>query len=170
MEQSFIVIHQILERLVGLHRQLLETVRFEKASLIAADLSGIQEATSAKETLIEAIRVQEKLRIEQLALIALASKRPFSTLNYQAVILLSQEKDQKKSEQIRTSSNALLLLIQRIREQSGYNLELIETSLGHIENMKKNILGEASPEAQVYSQQGQKKNGPQGARLLSAEA
>ena len=52
----FLQIYETLQRLTGLHRQLMDTVRMEREALVAADIKGIEDATLAKQALIEAIQ------------------------------------------------------------------------------------------------------------------
>ncbi len=171
MEKYLTEIHQSLQALIGLHRQLLETVRREREALTQADLSGIQEATFAKEALIEQIRNVDAARTRSLAELALSLKRPMRELTLTNIVISVQTMFPKHADQLRSSYNALQVLTDRISEQNGYNRELIERSLEHVHNMKQNVLGESVPASSTYSAQGQKVNrGASGARLISQEA
>lgn len=170
MEKDLDQIYAILQKLVGLHRQLLETVRQEKEALVAADLRSIQETTYAKEALIEAIRQQENERLRAVSGLALKWKRHARDLVLSQIIIAVQGEDPKRAELFRNCLNALTILVQRVMEQNKGNLLLIDRSLEHVTNMKKNVLGERTPHSDVYTQQGQKSVQQNGARLISKEA
>jgi flagellar biosynthesis/type III secretory pathway chaperone len=163
-------IFQTLQKLVGLHRQLMENVRFEREALTNADLKGVQETTFAKEALVEQIRQQESARLKATAELALTWKRPFKELTLTNIIIAIQARDPKGAEQFRGVYNALTILIQRIREANEYNRGLVEKSLEHVHNMKRNVLGEAVPKSETYTPQGQRQPYTGGARLISKEA
>ncbi len=163
-------IYQSLQKLIGLHRQLLETVRMEHEALAHAQLKEIQEAVCAKEALIAAIRQKESERVKCIAELALYLKRPARDLTLPEIIIAIQGTQRAKAEQFRSAFNALTILVQRIREQNDENRGLVERSLDHVQNMKKNVLGESVPRSDVYTNQGQKTGGLSGARLISREA
>ena len=163
-------LHQSLQRLIGLHRQLLEAVRMEKQALIDADLKLIQDSTAAKQALIEGIRVAETERLKQTAELARKWKRRITELTLAEIAIAVQGYDPKVAEQLRTSSNALTILISRVLEQNRENATLVEKSLTHVEEMKRNVLGESVPRASTYTQNGQRSAPVSGARLISKEA
>lgn len=169
MENILASIYQILQKLIGFHRQFLETVRMEREALVAADVKGVQETTYAKETIIESIRIVENERLKRLVELSILWKRPVKELTLPNIIIQIQGRDLKEAEKFRSSYHALTLLIQRIRDQNEDNLALVERSLEHIHNMKRNVLGEGQPRTEVYTSRGQKTNGPGGARLISKE-
>lgn len=170
MEKIVENIYRVLQKLIGFHRQLLEKTRSERAALVEANVSAIQEATHAKEALIEAIRQEENRRLKITGDLAIEWKKPLRELTLPNIIIEVQGKDLKTAELLRSSYNTLTFLIQRIEEQNQSNLKLVETSLEHINNMKKNVLGESNPHSDTYTQQGQKMTPTGGARLLSKEA
>ncbi|MBY0469820.1 flagellar protein FlgN [bacterium] len=161
---------QILQKQIGFHRQLLETIRMEKEALVNADLSGIQEATYAKEALVEGIKQQEAERIKTSTELALVFKKPLRELTLTGIILEVQGWDLKMADTLRSAQNTLALLAQRISDQNKYNKDLVEKSLGHVQEMKKNVLGESTPRSDTYSQSGQKVNATPSSRLISKEA
>lgn len=169
LDKKIIEIHQILQRLVGFHRQLLEVVRSEREALASADLKGIQESTYAKEALIESIKLLEAERIRALTILAAIWKKPVQELTVSSIAILIQGEDPKGAEQLRSSLNALAILVNRIQEQNDYNRELVERSLEHLQNMKNNVLGETVPKSQTYNPQGQRSSPVNGARLFSKE-
>jgi hypothetical protein len=165
-------IHQCLQKLLGLHRQLMDTVRLEKEALVAADLKGIQETTLAKEAILQAVRHAESERLAAAAALAMAWKKPLRELTLPAIVIAIQGRDGRSAELLRSTHNALRILIERIVEMNAENRVLVESSLGHVEKMKKNVLGEAVPAADVYTSQGQRTAGSAAAapRLISREA
>ena len=88
-------IYQVLQKLLGLHRQLLETVRMEREALTSADLKGIQEAAYAKEALIETIRQQESIRLRALGELSSQWNRPLKDLSLPNLIIAVQASDPK---------------------------------------------------------------------------
>jgi hypothetical protein len=166
----FLQIYETLQRLTGLHRQLMDTVRMEREALVAADIKGIEDATLAKQALIEAIRQSESDRIRATTELALLWKKPLRELTLPVIVTQIQTSNPKLSEQLRSAYNALTLLIKRITEQNQDNLALVQNSLAHIQEIKKNVLGETTPKSNTYGSKGQKTAGPKGARLISKEA
>lgn len=167
------ILHNIfgaLQRLTGLHRQLMDTVRLEREALVAADLRGIEDATLAKQALIEAIRQAENERIRITAELALLWRKPLRDLTLPVIVTQIQTAYPKLSEQLRSAYNALTILIKRISDQNQDNLSLVQKSLAHINEMKKNVLGETTPKANTYNPKGQRASGLSGARLISREA
>ena len=163
-------LQQSLQKLIGLHRQLLETVRLERDALLSADVRAIQETTLAKEALIESIRVADNERLHVIGDLALAWKKPARELTLSNVIIVIQGESLKAADQLRSSQTALQLLVQRTQEQNQNNRKICERSLSTLQTMKKNVLGEAAPKSDVYSQQGQRVNAAAQSRLLSREA
>jgi flagellar biosynthesis/type III secretory pathway chaperone len=163
-------LQESLQRLIGLHRQLLDCVRMERDALVAADLKAIQEATYAKQALIEGIRQAETERLRATGELAILWKRPVKDLTLSEVVIAIQARDPKAAEALRSSFNALTVMIKRIREQNDDNRGLVERSLEHVHEMKRNVLGEAQPNTGTYTQQGQKNPATGGARLISKEA
>jgi hypothetical protein len=163
-------IYESLQRLTGLHRQLMETVRMERVALVAADIPRIEEATVAKQAIIEAIRAAESDRLKCTIELAVALHKQVRDLTLPNIIIIVQGYDQKLSERLQTAFNALTLLIKRISEQNTENQTLVENSLMHIQNMKNNVLRETVPKSTGYTSKGQKSNGRNGARLIEKDA
>ncbi len=170
MEKNLNKIQEVLHKLIGLHRQLMDTVRLEREALANADLKSVQEATYAKEALIQAIRTAENERLKQMAEIAVSWKRPLRDLTISNLIIEVQADQPKLADQLRSAYNALTILIQRVTEQNDENRKLVEESLDHIKNMKRNVLGESVPKSDTYSAQGQRVTTTGGSRLISKEA
>lgn len=170
MERPLEQIHQTLQKLVGLHRQLMEIVRVERLALTEANIKGIQEAALAKQGIIEQIRNIESERMKALAELALHWKKPVRDLTLSAIIIEIQGRDPKYADSLRSAYNTLTILIKRVSEQNEENKALVDRSLEHIEQMKKNVLGESVPKTNTYTAKGTRANGAGGARLISKEA
>lgn len=170
MGKSLDDIYQTLQKLIGLHRQLLETVRAEREALIQANLKEVQDCTLAKQSLIEAIKRVEVERLKSLGDLAILWKKPIRELTLPNLIMVIQGEDLRRSEQFRSALNALTLLIQRINEQNRHNHAVVQSSLKHVGEMKKNVLGESTPKSETYTPLGQRTPGVHGARLISKEA
>jgi len=170
LEKKVAEIHQILSKLVGHHRQLLDAVRAEREALVNADLKCLQEVVFTKQALIENIRHEESLRLKATAELAMEWKVPFKDLTVSNIVIRVQGKDLKSADQIRSTHTTLALLIQRVTEQNNYNKGLVERSLEHVHEMKRNAFGESAPKAETYTQQGQRATQSPAARLISKEA
>lgn len=169
MERPLSEIHQALQKLIGLHRQLMENVRLEREALTQADLKAIHDCTAAKQALIESIRQAEAQRLRAMGELAKLWGKTLGELSLGAIVIHLQDKDLEAAEKFRSVLNTLTVLIQRISEQNDSNRALLEASLVHVHTMKKNILGESVPKSNVYNPQGQKSGGASGARLISKE-
>ncbi len=170
MEKPLQNIYQNLQTLTGLHRQLLETVRIEREALVQADLLGIQKAISSKQALLESIHQTEMARLKLMTDLSIHWKQPFRQLTLTYLIIQIQGDDPKGAEQFRSLLNALTVLIQRITAQNKDNKNLVECSLGHVHQMKKNSLAETTPRSSTYTSQGQRAQGAPAQRFLSREA
>jgi flagellar biosynthesis/type III secretory pathway chaperone len=163
-------IYRILHKLTGLHRQLLEVVRAEREVLVQADIKEIENITRAKQALIEEIHQVEGQRLKHTAELAIQWKRPYRDLTLPNIVIAIQGDDPKSAESFRSVYNTLTILIQRISDQNSDNKALIECSLEHVHQMKKNVLGSATEKANLYNQQGQPANKHLSSRLISKEA
>ena len=160
----------VLQKLVGLHRQLLEVVRAEREALVQADRKGIEDAFLAKEGLCQEIQRCESDRVTAVGALALRFNRPASELSLREIIKELEPTEAQKAEQLRSLFNALTVLVDRVRVQNASNGDLLARSIEHVKNMKDNILGAREPENQTYTARGQKSTGTQQARFLSQEA
>jgi len=170
VEKPVLDIHQSLQKLIGLHRQLLDIVRLERGALVEANLKAIQDVTVSKQALIEAIGQAELERQKHVGTLALLWKKPVRELMISQIIILIQARDQKLAEQLRSDFNALSVMIRHISDQNTDNQVLVERSLSHVHNMKKNVLGEGAPKTDTYNPQGQKTSSAGNSRLISQEA
>jgi flagellar biosynthesis/type III secretory pathway chaperone len=169
VDKSVSDIFDSLQKLIGLHRQLLEICRAERDALVQAEIKAIQEATLAKQGVIEHIRQAETERLKRVGGLAMKWKKPLRELSLPNIILDLQAADPKAADQLRSAYNALTILIQRITEQNDDNRRLVERSLEHVNEMKKNVLGEAVPKSNTYTARGERAATTGGARLISKE-
>ncbi len=170
VEQGLTEIYQVLQKLVGFHRQLLDVVRLEREALLNVDLKSVQETTLAKEGLIQLIQQSESERIKLVTLLAVKWKKPVKELTLSKLIIEVQATDQKFAEQLRSMFNTLNLLTERIIEQNKENNRLAENALSHVDQMKKNILGEAAPKSDTYTSHGKKTASSTAPHFFSKEA
>lgn len=162
-------LYETLQKMVGLHRQLHDLCKQEREALVNADLKAIQEHTTAKALVVEAIKGRELERIRLSSEIAMEWKRPLQEMTLSTIIAELETSDPRLAETIRSSFNALRILIERTRVLNDSNKGLIERSLEHVHSMKRNVLGEAVPRSSTYGSQGQSLPQTGGARLLSKE-
>lgn len=169
MEKTVENLYHSLQKLLGLHRQLLETIRLERQVLIQADLKAIQTLTCNKHALIESIHQAEQSRLNQVIEHAVLWKKNQQELTLSQIIIEIQGRDPTGANQLRSACNALSILIQRISDQNSENQSFISKSIEHLNQMKSNILGEGAPRSTTYNQNAQKTSRPQTHRLLSKE-
>ncbi len=170
MKKTIDRFYEILESLVGFHRQLLDLVRIEKEALIQAELKKVQELTAAKEVILGSIQQAELDRQKMVAEFSVIYKIPKKDLTLSQLIIQVQGDYPKEAEQYRSAMSAMTILIQRITEQSKESSALIEKSLEHLSNMKANVLREQGHKNEVYSKSGNKVQPSRESRLLSREA
>ena len=162
-----------LQKLLGFHRQLWDQVRAERDALVNADRNLIQEVALAKQALVESIRVVESARLKVVAQLEKIWGQRGTPLSLSELIVRVQGADQALASQLRTQQNALRHLAERIQLTNESNRQLVESSMKHVDRMKKNLMGEVDPKSALYTPQGNKgASGPQGsqARFLSREA
>ena len=169
MERPLVQIYEILQKMVGLHRQMLEITRAERESLIQANLEEIQKVLAIKQSLIEAIHQAETQRIKSTAELAVIWRKTPAELTLKNIILKVQGVDQKAAEQFRSAFNTLTLLIQRVMDQNADNRSLLDQSMEHIQKMKQNVLGESSQKGTTYTPQGQQLKQNTSPRFISKE-
>ena len=162
-------IYGLLQRLIGLHRQLYDYCRDEKEALLNADVQKIQEITKAKQLVVESIKLLEIDRIKKSTELSLYWKIPLKELTLQRIANEIETDRKTIAEGLVTALNVLRLLVQRTEVQNTENQKLVSESMLHINQMKNNILGEAVPKSDLYGQKGQSIPHTSGARLLSKE-
>ncbi len=163
-------LYTCLQRMLGLHRQLYDVCKFEREAFVAADVKQITEHTYAKSLIIETIRQAEGERIRISTLLAMEWKRPLADLTLTFIVQEIEPVDAKRAESFRSAFTALVMLIERAKKMNDSNREFVEKSLKHVNEMKRNVLGEAVPSTETYGNQGQKMPQTGGARMLSTEA
>jgi hypothetical protein len=171
-EQDVRKVIQIMNQLVGCYRQLLEVVRLERDALANADRKSLQEQTLAKEGLIELARATEQNRYEACKLLLMSNRKKAALTDEPTltqIIHQVQGTNLTLAEQLRSVQQTLQFLVKRVGEQNGYNQRLVQKSVEHVERMKRNILGEATPTANTYSQRGQRNSQSATPRFVSKE-
>ena len=148
---------------------LATLVRAEREALLSLDVRRIHDVTLEKQGILHEVVVAEQDRITATRIVAALLNAPADTANLSSLILLSQAASLRISDQLRSVQQTLQLLVSRIQDQNRANSLLVETSLVHVNEMKKNVIGESMPGSGTYSASGQKQNGPAQARLFSAE-
>lgn len=159
-----------LHRLIALHRELLDACGIERHALVQADLKAIQESTQHKQRVVEAIKGAEAERLQRVAELAIAWKRPVRELSLPKLAAALGPGDSAVAEDLRSAFSALSLLVERITEANADNRRLVERSLEHVEEMKRNVLGEAVPKSNTYTAKAQRQAQTSGARLFNKEA
>lgn len=161
----------IMERLVSLHRHLLDVLDEEYAHMIGVDANGLLETSKTKEVLVGEIMNSERLRIQTADAVARTLGFNFSGVNGVTLAELSSRLQKIDAEKLQNYKNVLQLLMVRAKESNSRNMVFVENSLVHIETMKKNILGLNNTSNENYGNTGERAPlDEQGGRLLSVEA
>jgi tRNA A37 N6-isopentenylltransferase MiaA len=161
---------QVLQKLFGQHRQLLEIVRTERENLIQLDKDALVAILSRKQSTIEAIGQAENQRLQLVSELGRLWGRPSSELTLTQIVIEIQGFNPKLAEQYRSTYHALTILIQRISEQNRDNQKFLNRSIDNIAEMKRNVLGVAATARGTYSHQGQRVTGASSSHLISREA
>ncbi len=170
MEKKLESLIQILNRILGSHRQLLETVRREREVLISMEMPRIQAMTHFKEGLVVEVQQMEAERIQVLADLSVDLRKPANELTLQQVILRVEPEHPQLASRLRTALNSLSLLIQRIQEQNQSNEALIQQTLNHLRQMNQNVRGEATAKSSLYTPKAQRSSGGVPPQFISQEA
>lgn len=161
---------QNLQKQLGLHRELLENLRREHQALLNAEMREIQEITYAKEIVLATLGQVERDRLALMTKLndgRLIKAVPQSVTE---VIVAVQGEFAQHAEGLRSTAQALRILIERIAKVNQQNAVLTQNALKHLEQMKSNVLGEAQRKAETYTDRGSKQTGnARESRLLSAE-
>lgn len=156
MDTLLKALREVLNKQIGHHRQLLETVRQEEQALLEADLKELQEITYAKDVIIHSIHQTELERRDISEKVRLAFQLDEQDFSLSQIILEVQKRNTQEADRFRNVLSVLNLLIKRIDEQNQKNQKLVENSLHHIEQMRQNVLGDQEEESPTYSKVGQK--------------
>jgi flagellar biosynthesis/type III secretory pathway chaperone len=165
-------LHESLQELIGLHRQLYEVVKAENEAVTNADLKATYDAAANKEALVHWIHQAEMSRQAVTYTLAQAENLETTTPSLRELILHFQSSNPDYSNQLQVDLTSLVVLVDRIKKQNELNGRLVEASLKHVNNMKRNIFGETTHQARTYNQQGQKNTASaneHGPRLISKE-
>lgn len=142
---------KVLLELIRLHRLLGDAVREEREALVSADVKAIESHLQRKQEWINRIRQVEFDR-----------KKRAGDLSWPEIV--------QSAGELLPAWNQLKTLVQEVLDQNNSNGRLLEKSIEHVQQMKKNILGKTIPKSAMYSQQGQKIAGhPLSPRFLSTE-
>jgi hypothetical protein len=170
MEKTLGELYQHLQKLLTLHRQLLDLLRAEKEALVDADPGKIEELALSKQGLLDQIALVDELRRRLVASVAAAAKIPAESVALSRVAIIAQGIEVRLGEQFRSVQQALSHILSKVDEQGSYNRSLVEQSLERLIQMKRNIIGSEAPKAGTYSSSGQQNAPGPGARLISREA
>ncbi len=170
MKNTLTELRSILRQIATLHRELLEVCKREKAALVAADLAVIQETTARKLEVVEHIQTADKSRSKQVVLLALDWNIPAKELSLSRIVSEVDTRDPALAAELRAMMDQIHAWMARVNQQNAENRKLVEASIEHINQMKKNILGETIPLSGTYNPQGQRRSSSSGSRLISKEA
>jgi len=156
-DQLFSIIDQILQQ----EELLIRCLEAEKNALLLADIPLIQECSGTKQAIIDRLSGLESRR---QALIGQLKMRDLVETD-------TGHLDGDAREELRERWESLRGRVALAVEKNEANQKLLSSSIKHIENMKKNVLGETVPKSNTYSATGGKVAGSNqsGARRISKE-
>jgi flagellar biosynthesis/type III secretory pathway chaperone len=159
-----------LEKLIALHRSLVDLLAEEYAHMGAVDIKGLAEAAQTKEVLLSEIMTHEELRLT--AALDLAKKVGASPESAQSLAILTKHLSDSDAHRVRQLGTVLTMLVTQAKEANIKNMSFVEASLERIEQMKKNVLGlNNNAPKENYANTGLRQPvTEQGGRLLSTEA
>ena len=169
MEKELEKVYQVLQKLIGLHRRLLELVRAENSALEQLQTKELQEIVYNKEVLIHDCKLAELERVRGMATLGAILRQPIADIALSKFVEILQGINLKEAERFRSVQNTLKILLDRISDQNKTNRAIVEKSLEHVLNMKRNVLGEATAKNETYTSKGKRSDATAGSRLLSRE-
>ncbi len=166
-KRAYQKLHDNLEDMVKIYRQLLEIVRKEKDILIEAKAESVEETSYAKDTLLTKARAMDALRVryaeEMAGMVSGDTENP-------RLLEIAQKLGGNEGEKLRSIHSTLELLIKRITDFNTENETLAKNAIkalnGQMTEIKETITGKTS-----YEKKGQVKLGPSKAgNFVSREA
>lgn len=169
LKSSSAELNHVLERLVALHRSLVDLLREEFAHMGTADVKGLAETARTKEVLLSEIWSLEQLRMKAVAKMAGSLNIPAGEASLQKLADTLNKADGEKLRALRTALN---LLVVEAKDLNAKNMDFAQDSLARIEQLKRNVLGiNSGASMENYSNNGARQPAQeQGGRLLSTEA
>lgn len=169
MREELEDLYRILQRLIMLHRNLLDVIKREKECLVEADLKNIHQIISEKEAVISLIQACENDRLRLAGALIHIWKIPISELTLLNLIEKIQLQSVTEADRFRSAHEALAFLLSKCRESNLENASLVERSLGHVLEMKKNIIESVTGHREGYDKHGRKPGRGSQSRLISRE-
>lgn len=159
-----------LRHQLSLYRQLVDLLREEKEHIVGVRLKEVRECTYSKEALLDEVYREEYRRQKWVKEAAVFLGIPEAEVTMEIVASRIAPNDQ--FETLVSLKLALTHLVKKAREMNNDNRALVESALKDAQQLKRNILGLSSDQAQVYGPKGNMGSGAreQGARFLSKEA
>ncbi|MEN9724023.1 MAG: FlgN protein [Pseudomonadota bacterium] len=158
-----------LERLVKLHQQLAELLRVERLTLVSMNLPQIQEVSEQKQSLLHQIALEEAHRVRLIPALSVELGVSAEQATLSPLIQKLQVRDLALAERFVAIRDRLMHLVSEIQSENQSNARFLEASIDHVNQMKKNILGEATPRSGTYSSTGHPQTTAAGSRLISRE-
>ena len=159
-----------LEKLVVLHRSLIDALKLEYTQMSAMDTKGLHESAQTKEFLISEIWNYEQLRIKAAEKI----KQNTPSLEKKVDVTLqniSEFFSKTDSDKLLQYRSVLQMLVDEAKALNKKNAEFVIGSLERIEQMKRNVLGLGNNTKENYSNEGVRHPiTEQGGRFLTTEA
>jgi hypothetical protein len=148
----------------------VDLLREEKEHIVGVRLKELRECTYAKEALLDEPHREEYRRrrwsMETASFLGVQEK------DVTMELIATRIAPADQYEPLMSLKLALLHMVKKAGEMNSDNKALVESALKDAQQMKRNILGLTSDQAQVYGPKGNMGSGAreQGARFLSKEA
>lgn len=171
IEQLLDQLIDVLDRMLKTYRALTEEVRLESEAIRSSDTQRLEAAVLQKEALLRDAYQLENHRLQIISAIAFELRLKPTETTLESLILHFEPTETVRAKRLRSLKTALRFMIDRARSLNQENEGIVLGTLSHIEQMKRNILGESEPTAASYGQKGQRTYGrPEGPRLVAEEA
>jgi hypothetical protein len=158
----------ILDKLVLLHRNLIDALQEEYSHMGNVDVKSLQEVARTKEALLNEIWNCENSRIRSAEELCFFLEIPIQNATVSSIAL---QLSHTQSEILKNYRTVLDMLVAQTKELNKRNQAFAEQSLVRIEEMKRNVLGLNNNNQENYSSSGTRQTLNQtGGRLLSTEA
>lgn len=159
-----------LRHQLAIYRQLVDLLREEKEHVVGVRLKELRESTYSKEALLDEAHREEFRRqkwVKEAAQFLSMSEKEITI-----EVIATRLAEPAQYEGIVSLKLALVHMVRKAREMNYENRLLVESALKDAQQLKRNILGLSSDQAQVYGPKGNMGSGTreQGARFLSKEA
>lgn len=150
MNADVLELVEIIQLEVGAFEALLETLTQEQVALVTQDLSGIEEAVTNQQTLVERARALESARIKVVERLKVSDDKAPESVTLRDLI---ERIESPQAQKLREMREQLLTIQEEIRRVNQHNSALVKQSMKYVDKSLQ-ILTSAGPSPGVYGQSG----------------